>query len=296
MIDIPSSWTAEDVRQWLLKLFTTGVSELIGTPRDVAMPVAIQAAHDRAQPDTREALKAGTVLALLEWRLAAHGYPALEELSQTAALLRATGAIPVLESIARRLLQRRADTARSGALSAVIACLAGFPGSAHAERALQTLFYAESIDPSVAGQLFVGLCACNPDIYPKYVPRFLELRRAVPGSLMDIGDAFLDAVPTVMLMQHLDELDHESQNELAAILQRAEDPELAFPLAADGTISVIWLNGPVDAVPIKQVRNPKIKRGVPPDLLVDEIRRVQEITNINVELERFARMAPRVQH
>jgi hypothetical protein len=113
---------------------------------------------------------------------------------------------------------------------------------------------------------------------------------------MDIGDAFLDAVPTVILMQHLDELDHESQNELAAILQRAEDPELAFPLAADGTISVIWLNGPVDAVPIKQVRNPKIKRGVPPDLLVDEIRRVQEITNINVELERFARMAPRVQH
>jgi hypothetical protein len=243
-LSVPDRWTADDVRRWLLTLFgRNGYSELPGLSSHIAAPVAIQALFDRSRSDVQEVLKAGAVNALREWRLAAHGFGALEQLSQTTALLKATAAAPVLADIAQRQMQDHAPPEQSHAVSMVIACLCGFAPDAVVEMALRRMFYEPRVDASLAGQLFVGLCYCRPDAYPSHVPRFLALRERIPGRLSHIGSALLDAVPPLTLIERFEELDDRSRRALANILRYTPNSDLDFTFTARG-VELVWIADP----------------------------------------------------
>jgi hypothetical protein len=252
---IPQTWSVNDVRRWLLQLFgKQGYSELPGLSSQIDGPVAIQGLFDHAGTSTQELLKAAAVSALREWRLRAHGYQALDQLARTTALLRATAAVPVLADIAGNLVQRPAvmrdvlqEEQRIETLSQVIACLCGFAPGDDVEAALRRLFYDSHVEPSIAGQLFVGLCYCKPEAYPSYVPRFLALRKRVRGGFPYIGSAFLDAVPPVTVIDKFEELDAPSREAVVEMISTTSNREFDYRWSNRG-VELFWVGLPGKAV------------------------------------------------
>src|SRR5262245_42339393 len=120
---LPEGWSERLVRDWLLPLVSTGHSTL-PLPSGVTIPAAVRTMFQQTPADRRELIKTGLVISLQEWTYGAHGYGALETLSQIAALIRATGVVPQLAELVRReCALRRDDEKRYDGLVAAVACL-----------------------------------------------------------------------------------------------------------------------------------------------------------------------------
>ena len=116
---LPGNWTAQDVRGWLLATFKSGQSNDVLLFKDLDLSVQIQRIFDDSSATAQEMLKAGTVLALREWRPRAHGTRVLEDLCNVVALLKITAAISVLDRVARSVLQHRPGSDALSILSTV---------------------------------------------------------------------------------------------------------------------------------------------------------------------------------
>jgi hypothetical protein len=127
-------------------------------------------------------------LALLEWRPEAHSYRALARLSQFASVFRAASSTPALADLLLRRLEWRAlekPADHVEALQSVVATLGGFAPHYHVGTVFGDLFFNDSTDPTLAGQLLVGLLRCEPHRFAAYFRRFLKLRHRIPGAFRD---------------------------------------------------------------------------------------------------------------
>jgi len=261
-LQLPADWTENQVREWLLTLASTGRSEL-PLPSGMTVPALVKIMFERAPADRRERLKTGLVLALQEWQYGAHRYPALEALSQIAALIRATAVIPRLAELVRReCALKRPDPQRGDALAAGAACLRGFAPAADLDVWLRVLFYDPDIEPSLSGLLFVGLCKGRPDTMSLHAPRFLSLRALVPHGFADIGHALLDAVQPVILITQFRQMPEDARESVAGLLRDVPDSQLLFTLGDRG-VELAWLHQPSTTVVI----------GRSPQALADEYTR-----------------------
>ena len=236
-------WTEEDVRRWLLTWFSGGVCELPGLPSQVAQPVAVQAIFDAEQPERREVIKRGTVLALQDWRARAHGFEAVSNLARVAALLRASSAVGVLGSIIEREFDQDWSDAQSKALSAVIATLHGFAPALGVEPALRRAFYHHRCDPRLSAQLFIGLARCNPDDYPLHAARFLALRERVASRFMHIGPALLRAITPATLIERFSSLSTDEQHAFVDLLSNTQSSALNITVSQKG-VRLVWAPQP----------------------------------------------------
>jgi hypothetical protein len=240
---IPEEWSESRIGEWLLILTSSGRSELL-LPSDIPVSAGVKKLFERATPEMRERLKRGVVMAVQEWQYGAHRYRALQELSEIAALVRATGVIPRLaELVKRECEQNRDDSDRAATLITATACLRGFAPAADLDLWLRMLFYDRHIEPRLGGLLFVGLLKGRPDTLHLHAARFLELRRSVASGFAHLGAALIDAVPPVCLITQFGMLSADARREVSDIIESAHHPELEFRLGDSGVV-LFWTSEP----------------------------------------------------
>ncbi len=222
---LPPHWTAQDVRGWLLSTFKSGRSIDVPLFRDLDLSVQIQRIFDDSPAPAQETLKAGTVLALREWRASAHGPRVLEDLCNLVALLKITAAIAVLDRIARGVLQHRPDSVTVSILSTVCGTVGGLAPGNDVELALRAIAEDQRCPAPLAGQLFIGLCRCRPDGYWEFVPRFRELRNRSREMLVNVTLAagFADAVPARAILEGLKHLTGPDKAEVLWMIEHIPD-------------------------------------------------------------------------
>jgi hypothetical protein len=242
--EVPDEWTANDVREWLLRVTSGGQSEFFMPPQ-IALPVVFKSVFQSCPPERRERLKYGAVMALQEWQYGAHGYASLKELARVSAAVRASAAISRLAEIIRVecAINRHRDPDRLEALDAATASLTGFAPAQDLDGHLRVLYYDRAIEPQLGALLFIGLCKGMPSTMAVHVDRFIELRELVPSGFAHIGWALLDAVPPVLMIGEFRKLRVEARAILAKLLEAVRHPDLIFSFDDSG-VQLHWRGEP----------------------------------------------------
>jgi hypothetical protein len=226
----------------MLNLFETGISELPGVPRDVAGPVAVQVLFDAFLPESRELMKRGLVLALVDWRFTTHGSRTLGQLAQTAALIRASAAIPLLIAVLPRLRELGWEDCRP-VLSTIVAVLSGFAPAPGIEEHLKELYYRHDTPVEIGGQLFIALCRCRPSAFPAHVPRCLELRERSGSGFPNLAAAFIHSVSPTVIVEQLQQIEGRHRGKFASMLMDVKNSPIQFEVARSG-VQVWWPGDP----------------------------------------------------
>lgn len=179
-----SAWvesrTQDELAAWLRRGLALGDFHPVIFYKEPMEEAQLQDFFEMLSRDLREKFKAATLLALSAWNPAGDGPVLLRRLVVVAAFIRETRVVDFIRVvIADNRLRFVSEADRMALLQTLIAVAGGF---APDERVL-VLFERLFTSPAFArfgAQLFVGLCACNPESYPGYVAHMLHLLGAHP--------------------------------------------------------------------------------------------------------------------
>lgn len=165
---------------------------------------------------SQEKFKDAIVLAILEWQVEAHDIELLLQLARLAAYVRASEVIDHfrillednrLHSLKTEQYQRYIQT-----VNIILASLATFIPFNKTTSLFERLFFKGDFSP-FAHHLFLWLCESEPDRYPKYLPRFLELAKSgsFDCSIPFVMSVFVDKVSLRTVANHFKENDESLQ-------------------------------------------------------------------------------------
>ncbi len=172
----------------------------------------LQGIFERLEVTDQQKLKAALMQAVTEWTLNAHGTQVLNGLALIAARIRASQVIRYFcKFLKQPSLLENLETS-----IALIGVLRGFAPSEEVESCFRRLLFSGTCEPKFAGQLFLGLCECNPDQYPEYVPYFIDLLEKLPENYLNLRFTMASFQRTVTLKAigdrlHLIDRDYRSR-------------------------------------------------------------------------------------
>jgi hypothetical protein len=85
----------------------------------------------------------------------------------------------ILESL--KETSTEAEDVYKETLQVLLGVVQGFAPYEGVKIVFERLYFSESFDYRFAAQLFLGLCECSPEQYPRYLPRFLDLQKKYPA-------------------------------------------------------------------------------------------------------------------
>jgi hypothetical protein len=230
------------VRNWLLRGFAMRDFSPILLGDEPSYEIQLQVIFEHLTVTGKEKFKAATVQAIAEWLSKAYPTEALVSLVYLAAYVRATDAVDTLRvMIESNSLGGLSDEDYYYAMSALIAALAGFAPAPNVRKFFRRLFLSNSFDHRFAGQLFVGLCECEPDNYTAYVPRLLKLMRKFPEDYVPqyVFREFLRVVTLPIVVAHVRELRHNYMRSLLNHLCVPAGSPVDIGMAQNGNLYLI---------------------------------------------------------
>lgn len=238
---VESNWvhrsTVAQLKGWLLRAFR----EHDYAPMDL-LPSRdadgqIRARFDTWSVDDQEKFKMAVVVAVSEWRKAAHGCEVLDELLHLAALIRASDVVKPVRVLFRRVFDNIERTEEVlDLMDTAVGVVAGFAGVPAADALLEQWFFDDEFPYELLSLTLVGLCLSRPSEYPRYLPRFLQYARSHPDAFdVDfIMDAFVDTVTPSVLAHELPELETQALENLNAVMASIPDPPARIVFQSSG--------------------------------------------------------------
>jgi hypothetical protein len=144
-----------------------------------SVAIQLQYLFEELDPQKGEEFKNATVRAIEEWRVRPHGVKALKELVYLAACIRASKAIKHLRSYLEGMELKALE--REEYVEPIIVALQSFAPDDEVRDLFERLLFNNKFQ-RLADRLFLGLCECQPNEYPKYIQRFLELNKINLGA------------------------------------------------------------------------------------------------------------------
>ncbi len=161
-----------EVATWLLRDDTV-VEDIDAAPA----PETLLPLFQNLPASGQEQFKAAVVDAIGQWRAGVHSQSTLVRTGNLAYAIGATEAIPVLRALI--VDERVSDDAGNGArtVAELISIIARFHAVPQARHTLQRLFWDERFSHRYADEIFLGLCASEPERFPQHLVRYLSIER-----------------------------------------------------------------------------------------------------------------------
>jgi hypothetical protein len=222
-----------ELSDWILDGFSTSVFDPVYLFDEPSAPIQLQRLYSSINDRLKRKIRNALLLALSKWSLTANKPELLRNLVIFGALIRTPEVIDFIRMINRdQVLLSLSSSQYLDIMGVLIAVVSGFAPLPKAKTVLEDLFTSTQLDFRFAGQLFLGLCACDPESYYKHVPRFLNLiNRSLDEFRLDfIFAEFVRVVTLRTIGEHLRNIDHYYQVQFIRYLTEEKwSPALLFP-------------------------------------------------------------------
>lgn len=231
---------AAEIAASLLKGFAdAGFEPLLQLADDPSATLQLQNLFECLDdPGDQVKFKEAIVKALAGWQPRTHNAEkVIQRLTRLVAYVRAEQAINYLCALFR--LGRLIPEEDERIIETVIAVLYGFAPLPEVQTLFEALFYREDFAP-FAAQLFLGLCVCQPERYPKYISRFLYLNKKYPDYYVMpfVMWEFERIVSLPVIVRNLGALDKEKSEAFLNMLCSSSDD----PKADEYPVEVAYIN------------------------------------------------------
>lgn len=223
----------DELSSWLLKSFEDNDFTLFSPSKGPSEEVMISNAFRDLESDDQDKFRAAVVQAIENWNSSEYDDSTLWHIAYVAAYVRAADAVdPLVNIIDEKQVVREND--EDDFPSEIIAVIAGFSPSEVVDQTFRRWLKDPEFDQLYASQLLIGLSICDPENYPDYLPRYLEIVESNPddfGRLDIVWTIFADSVGYETIIEHFDELPDPDQKSFLGSLEE-HDPETNYQIVS----------------------------------------------------------------